>query len=106
MNVHRKLKGSRVIDDTLEEIFERWEDPGDYPNGLAAGPLPSYDYFAGIGGWLVIALTDPEVRQYEAEGYEFADDLARTSMQLKDLPPDFEWDFTLDGNVLTCEPKG
>lgn len=20
--------------------WERWEDPGDYPNGLAAGPLP------------------------------------------------------------------
>lgn len=25
---------------------ETWEDPGDYPSGAGAGPLPSYPYFA------------------------------------------------------------
>ena len=24
--------------------LERWEDPGDYPNGCAGGPKPSYNY--------------------------------------------------------------
>ena len=94
----------RVIEDTLEMIYETWEDPGDYPNGVAAGPLEPFEYFAGIDGHLVLWLSDAECAQYSRDGYDFADEIARESMRLFDLPPDFEWHFALENNVLTCEP--
>lgn len=39
---------------TLSLLIERWDDPGDYPNALAGGPLPSHNYPAGIEGELII----------------------------------------------------
>jgi hypothetical protein len=49
----------KVISNTLEVEWERWDDPGDYPNAVASGPLPSYDY-AIVEGELVIEADDPE----------------------------------------------
>lgn len=33
-----------VKNNTLELIWETWDDPGDYPNSVASSPLPSYKY--------------------------------------------------------------
>ncbi len=48
----------KVISNTLEVSWERWDDPGDYPNGIASGPLPSYDYPI-VEGELVFEADDP-----------------------------------------------
>ena len=48
----------KIISNTLEIKIGRWDDPGDYPNALAAGPLPSYDYVEEVFGALVIQLED------------------------------------------------
>lgn len=50
----------KVLRNTLEAVVETWDDPGDYPNGLAAGPLPSYDYLAGLEGELELKLNKKE----------------------------------------------
>lgn len=47
-----------IINDLYCQI-ERWDDPGDYPNGLAAGPLPSYNY-CDYGGILEFEAETPE----------------------------------------------
>jgi hypothetical protein len=39
-----------ILMDTTKSVIERWEDPGDYPNAVASGALPSYDYVAAISG--------------------------------------------------------
>ena len=53
----------KVIQNTLEPVIERWDDPGDYPNGLAGGPLPSEDYVSEIAGHLIVQLTKEELRK-------------------------------------------
>jgi hypothetical protein len=50
----------KILKDTTEPIYETWDDPGDYPNGLAAGPLPSSKHFAGVEGELQLALDEDE----------------------------------------------
>lgn len=50
----------KTLSDTTEILIERWEDPGDYPNAVANGPLPSYDYVAGIEGDVVVELRPDE----------------------------------------------
>ena len=46
----------KLIKSTLEAVFETWDDPGDYPNALAQGPLPSYTYLEGLEGKVVVDL--------------------------------------------------
>jgi len=50
-----------VIKNTLEPVIERWYDPGDYPNGLAGGPLPSKDFVAEIVGSITVRLDEEEM---------------------------------------------
>ena len=60
-----------MITNTLSLLVERWDDPGDYPNALAAGPLPSYEYIAGLEGELRLLLSEEELAEYsfrESEG--------------------------------------
>lgn len=46
----------KIISDTLAAVVERWDDPGLYPNSLAQGPLPSYDYVAEVEGEVVVEI--------------------------------------------------
>lgn len=50
----------RVLVDTLSFDIETWDDPGDYPNGVASGPLPSYDYPVCEGELICLVGTDWE----------------------------------------------
>lgn len=63
------------IKDNLKPLIETWDDPGDYPNALAAGPLPSHKYVEGIEGELVIELVADEYQEFqetlEAESLDF-----------------------------------
>ena len=53
----------KVIKNTLEPVIERWDDPGDYPNGLAGGPLPSKDFVYEIEGSITVQLDEEEMRE-------------------------------------------
>ena len=51
----------KVIKNTLDTVIERWDDPGDYPNGLAGGPLPSKNFVSGIEGSITVQLDEEEM---------------------------------------------
>lgn len=60
----------KIIKNTLELVTETWSDPGDYPNGLASGPLPSHLCVEDVSGHLLIQIekSDREDEDYEALG--------------------------------------
>lgn len=47
-----------TVSNTLELEIDVWSDPGDYPNALASGPLPSYNYASEISGELVLKVNN------------------------------------------------
>lgn len=47
----------KILSDTVDFDCYIWEDPGDYPNGIAARALPSYPV-CDFSGELVIELED------------------------------------------------
>ena len=53
----------KVIKNTLEPVIGRWDDPGDYPNGLAGGPLPSKDFVSEIKGSITVQLSKEELEE-------------------------------------------
>lgn len=50
-----------IITNSLKEHLSRFYDPGDYPNGVAGGPLPSRTYVADVTGRVVIECTEDEL---------------------------------------------
>lgn len=50
----------KILSDTTEPLIETWDDPGDYPSNAGAGPLPSYNYIAGIEGEVKVQLSNHE----------------------------------------------
>lgn len=67
----------KLISGGLQPSIETWSDPGDYPNSLASGPLPSYQYVEEIEGKLTVLVDDPETIQ-------FLDSLLRNANNLTD----------------------
>ena len=65
----------KIIKNTLKAVLDRWEDPGDYPNALAAGPLPPGPWqVVEIEGEVVLKLKRREMQQIFRTGfYEFLD---------------------------------
>ena len=55
----------KIISNDLYCQTEQWDDPGDYPNGLASGPLPSYRYCEFGGEFIFEAETEDEVKELE-----------------------------------------
>ena len=52
----------KVLKNSLEAVWDRWEDPGDYPSNAGAGPLPPGPWqLTGVDGSLVIELTPKEM---------------------------------------------
>lgn len=88
-----------LISNTTKISIDTWDDPGSYPNALAAGPLPSYKYVDGIEGELLYKLTPEGVEWYR----ECPEDFIREELQ----PPEpdgvlsVEWGHKLNGDVLT-----
>jgi hypothetical protein len=56
----------KIISNDLYCGIERWDDPGDYPNGLASGPLPSYNYCEYGGEFVFESENDEELKELEA----------------------------------------
>ena len=60
----------KTISNTLKAIWDRWEDPGDYPNSLASGPLPPGPWrVSEIEGEVVVELTLDELSQAFSVGF-------------------------------------
>ena len=55
----------KIISNDLYCRIEMWDDPGDYPNALAAGPLPSYGYCEYGGEFVFEAESDEELKELE-----------------------------------------
>ncbi|NDD54517.1 hypothetical protein EBZ39_11690 [bacterium] len=55
----------KIISNDLYCQIERWDDPGDYPNGLAAGPLPSYSYCEFGGEFVFETENDEELKELD-----------------------------------------
>jgi hypothetical protein len=97
---------SKVLKDTLSTLVETWDDPGDYPNAVASGPLPSYNYIAGMEGELVVELTAEELAEWkELEGDDSAIQDFITDTVDPTLPRGItnvnKWLHQLEGNQLT-----
>jgi len=88
----------RILENRFDIEVETWDDPGDYPNALAAGPLPSYQYVCEVPGRLIVQL-------------EFGDDdpgeeaveIAQEHADLPDGVTVTKWDMQRDGDKLTFE---
>lgn len=50
----------KAISVTFDYEIETWDDPGDYPNAIAAGPLPSYDYVGEVNATVVLETEDDD----------------------------------------------
>jgi hypothetical protein len=104
----------KTISETLALEIERWDDPGDYPSNAGSGPLPSYDYIAGVVGDITIKLEvsdygDTEIipgREIPIDvftyvtdaGFDYGDDLYGVRVTKWDLAG---WSFRDDGFELT-----
>jgi hypothetical protein len=92
----------KLVRNTLEAVVERFDDPGDYPNALAAGPLPSYDYLAGVDGDVMGELTLDEMRSLVLVGWKEFLSAETDGIKLPDGILSVEW--VLDS--IFCVPKG
>lgn len=90
----------KLLKNTLEVLMDRWDDPGDYPSNAGAGPLPSYDFLAGMEGEVQLELTTDEIDSYQEYVEDFISELDIT---LPDGILSAEWTHTLQGNILTLE---
>lgn len=97
----------KIVNDTLQLLVETWDDPGDYPNSLAAGPLPSYNYVTGVEGELQIELSAEEMEDFretlEVEDVDFwmYEIVDYRNRELFDVA---SWKWQLDnvvGNIVT-----
>lgn len=55
----------KIVSNDLYCKIEWWDDPGDYPNGLAAGPLPSEAYCDYGGSFVFEAENEEELKELE-----------------------------------------
>jgi hypothetical protein len=92
----------KVLSNTLEELNERWDDPGVYPSNAGQFPLPSRNYLVGIEGELVLELTPEELDLAQAEIKDFINnEVVGEEYCLPDGVKWVEWQATFNGNILT-----
>jgi len=94
----------KTLSNTLETLIEWWDDPGDYPSGAGAGPLPSYQYFAGMEGEVKVELEQKEVAEYN-QAVEDGEEQEWIQQNVDPKTPEevgsVTWEHELKGNVLT-----
>lgn len=79
-------------------IWDRWDDPGDYPSGAGGGPLPSYWYPDEVRGAFVME------RERDDELFpEFEDLLDRAQDEC--LATVDEWEIDADGQMIILTVK-
>jgi len=105
----------KVISDTLYIEIGEWSDPGDYPNAVASGPLPSFDYIEEVTGEVVIELEEGDnpvpsgsYKSLEEINYDVFEYLSENEPSQVNI---LSWDVVCEGNKLTItvgefEPDG
>jgi hypothetical protein len=90
----------KILHNTLRAVVETWQDPGDYPNALAQGPLPDRKYLAGVDGKLVVELTYNEMLKLIEFGWDWF-----LSNETEGVPlPDGVADVTWQVEAVTVTP--
>ena len=78
----------KTLSNTLALEIETWDDPGDYPSGAGAGPLPSYDYVAGVSGEIVVELSSADFEEM-VEGGFLSKEVADAIVESDGIPPEY-----------------
>jgi hypothetical protein len=84
----------RTIKNTIE--LETWEDPGDYPNAIAAAPLPS---MVVGNGKIVVELNNSEA--YSGSWEDSFSDYLNEEID-SHYGYSVSWDWSQDGNIVTA----
>jgi len=100
----------KITSNTLQLLVETWEDPGDYPNSIASGPLPSYKYIAGIEGEVHAELTPEEETELvqlfvETQGSVITEWFEEHGLSLPDgvLSSTAKWDIKFNIGSIIAE---
>lgn len=98
----------KTVSNTVTFDCSVWEDPGDYPNAVAASPLPSFAY-CEYGGVLVFAAENDEERDSLASIDEWFTDwvsCASDSPLLGEMPCgwNIRWKLEVNGSTVTAIP--
>lgn len=78
-----------ILKNAFDVEFDTWSDPGDYPNGIASAPLPSYDYVAAVEGELLLEIdaSDLEVKgEFSLYNDEYIDTILELAAEHADIP--------------------
>ena len=78
----------KTLSNTLSLEAEHWDDPGDYPSGAGAGPLPSYDYIAGVSGEIVVELSSADFEEM-VEGGFLSKEVADAIVESDGIPSEY-----------------
>src|SRR6516162_10687083 len=78
----------KTLSNTLSLEIEHWDDPGDYPSGAGGGPLPSYDYVAGVSGEVVIELSSADFEEM-IEGGFLSKEVADAIVESDGIPSEY-----------------
>jgi hypothetical protein len=73
---------------TLALEIERWDDPGDYPSGAGAGPLPSYNYVGSVSGTIVVKLESSDFTEMVDAGF-LSREVANAILEAEDIPYEY-----------------
>lgn len=96
---------------TLYPVWDRWDDPGEYPSGAGGSPLPSYSYIAEWAGNVRFPIRR-ELRQYaEEENIPLAEVLnaelneRQGAFSCADFPQFTKWEVEIDGDTCIGTPS-
>lgn len=83
-----------------------WDDPGDYPNGIAGSALPSYPVCDFSGDIVLEAENDEELKDFETIDDWFNDWAYDGSDSPLNVPSGWyiRWKFVQVGNQITATP--
>jgi hypothetical protein len=95
----------KIISNTVDFDVYEWEDPGDYPNAVASGPLPSYAV-CECSGEVTMQLESDAEMEGVATIEDWFDDWIEASREIE-VPYGWriKWKFEMEGNTLTVTPE-
>lgn len=96
----------KVISNTVDFDSYVWDDPGDYPNAVAGGPLPSEAVCEFCGEMVLEAENEDDLKDFETIEDWFNDwvDGSRESPVSTPSGWYISWSFKQDGNRITATP--
>lgn len=96
----------KVISNTVDFDAYIWDDPGDYPNGIAGSALPSHPVCEFSGDIVVEAENDEELKDFETIDDWFNDWVSGSKDSPISTPSGWyiSWKFEQNGNQIKATP--